>query len=353
MKKHFTIFLTVAMIAMLFTGCGSTSSTAASSSSAPEAEKTETTEGSAQEEKNTEAAPNVEETEAAEDSALEEKNTEAASEQEEAGAAEDSKQDGANTAAQTGFRVLSLTVTDAEGRLASKTIYYENNDIASMIYKLGDDGYIGCVDREYDEEGKWIGAKTYSTQGITDIEGINLDDYRTEEYMTSTGVCKYDDNGFVVESSDLNGNLVLKTTYNSQGQAILAENYKDGEITSTSEFIYNEQGIPVKRVNKDEYFERLTEYTPFGVTFIETSYQDKRIETGDIERTRTMELHYDDNGILTDGEIIEKSGNGEIINTSTCTFVLDEYGNILNYSVFDKDGNFVAKYEIEIVPIYE
>ncbi|MDO5133453.1 MAG: hypothetical protein Q4D81_10805 [Eubacteriales bacterium] len=337
MKKYLTIFLTAAMITMLFTGCGGTSSAAASGSSAPEEEKTETSEAPAREEKDTKAAPDVGETETAEASAQEEK-----------GSAEASAQDEEKSAAQTGFRLLSETSTDAEGRLTSKYTYYEDNGLDSMIVYFPWTGeyQIYLFDREYDDEGKWVCAKNYTVHGITDIEGVNLDDYKTEEYMTSTSVSKYEDNGSAVEESDLSGNLISKSTYNSQGQVILAENYKDGEKTSTTEYTYNEQGVLVKSVYDDD--ETVMEYTSFGVTKLSTSYQSKEKKTGDINYTYTIELHYDDNGILTDGEMFE---NGEV--TETYTYVLDEYGNILNYSVFDKDGNLARTVENEIVPIYE
>ena len=216
------------MITMLFTGCGSSSSSA-SSGSATEVEKTETTEALVQEEKNSEAAPDMEK----------------------AGTANASVQDEEKSAVSTGFRYLSHTVYDAEGRLQIKRIFYEGFSPSCWIINTSEtdaDNYaINIYDREYDEEGKWIGTKIYSVNDITDIEDINLDDYKIEDNLVGTGVCKYDDNG-----------------------------------------------------------------------------------------------------ILTDGEKIE---DGEVI--ETYTFWLDEYGNILRWSVFDKDGNLTKIVEKGIVPVYE
>lgn len=348
MKKHLTIFLIAAMITMLFTGCGGSSS-GASSAPAPEAGNPETAEASAREGKNTEAVPEQEEADTVEASAREEKNTEVAPEQKESGAAGASAQDEEKSAAPTGFQLLSETTTDAEGHITNKYTYNEDNSLDSFIVKFpwSDEYIVYIFDREYDEEGKWVRTKNYTVKGITDIEGINLDEYKTEEYMDSTEECKYDDNGFVVEESDLSGNLIQKTTYNSQGQQILTESYKDGEVTGTTEPTYDEQGTLVKSISKNDDAEYLLEYTPFGITKLETLYQSKSTETGDINSC-TMELHYDDNGILTDGEWIE---NGEV--TRTISFVLDEYGNILHYSYFDKDGNLVTNVENEIVPVNE
>ena len=296
MKKHLSIVLTVAMITILFTGCSGSVLAVAPSSSAPKAKKTETTEVSAQEEKKTEAALNMEEVEVAEVSV----------------------QDEEKSAAPIGFQFLGRSIYDAEGRLIDKRTFYEGSSLACWIFKksaVDTDGYcLYIFDREYDEEGKWIGTKNYFVQDITNIESINLDDYRIEENMVGTGVCKNDDNGVVVEESDLNGNLLQRSTYNCQGQLIRIEKENNGKVTYNSENTYNEQGVLVESFIKENKRELRYEYTPFGVTPVETLVQIQATETGDIEYSHMVELHYNDNGILTGGEKIE---NGEVTETYT------------------------------------
>lgn len=321
MKKHLSVFLTAALITMLFTGCGN-SSTAASGGAAPEAGNAETTEASIQEAESTESA---------------------------------SAQDEEKTAAPTGFQHLSQTSYNTEGVILSKFIYYEDKGIACMILNsetgvkdlkdVSSRYTLYINDREYDGEGKWISSTNYRVEDVTDIEGLNLDDYKTDENIFSTGVCKYEDNGFVVESSDPDGNLISKSTYNSQGQQILAEDYRDGKVNGTTESTYNEQGVLIKTVYKSDSYEYLEEYTPFGVTSVMTLFQSK---SGDNEQTQKTELHYDDNGILTSGECFD---NGNVI--SSYSYELDEYGNILRMSVFNADGSPRTTVENEIVPVYE
>ena len=61
-----------------------------------------------------------------------------------------------------------------------------------------------------------------------------------------------------------------------------------------------------------------------------------------------MELHYDDDGILTDGDVFE---NNEL--SFTYSFELDENGNILRYISTDTEGNLLRNCENKIVPVYE
>ena len=89
----------------------------------------------------------------------------------------------------------------------------------------------------------------------------------------------------------------------------------------------------------------LEEYTAFGVTSIETLYPSK---SGDNENNAKMELHYDDNGILTSGDYFD---NGDLL--FTYSFELDEYGNILRMSTFNADGSPRTTVENEIVPVNE
>ena len=332
MKKHLSVLLTAAVITMLFTGCGG-SSTAASGGAAPEDGNAETTEASVQEDESTEKT-----------SPQEDVSTEAVSAQ----AAEE-------PAAPTGFRQLSQTVYNTKGLILNKYTYYEDKSIACVIINtdrsvqnledVSSQYTIQIYDREYDGEGKWISSTNYRVEDVTDLEGLNLDDYKTEENILSTDVCKYNDNGFIVESSNPDGNLIRKSTHNSQGQEILAEDYMDGKLTGTTESTYNEQGVLVKTVYKSDSFEYLEEYTPFGVTSVETLYQSK---SGDNENATKMELHYDDNGILTSGDYFD---NGDLL--FTYSFELDEYGNILRIATFNADGSPRTTVENEIVPVNE
>ena len=332
MKKHLSILLTAAVITMLFTGCGG-SSTAASGGAAPETGKTETAEASVQGDESAEKT-----------SPQEAESTESAS-----------AQDKVKTGAPTGFQHLSQTVYNSEGVILNKYTYYEDRSFACLIMNselgvkdlkdVGSNYNIQIYDREYDGEGKWISSTNYRVEGVTDLDGLNLDDYKTEENIISTDVCKYDDKGFVVERSNPDGNLTRKSTYNSQGQLILAEDYRDGKVNGTTESTYNEQGILIKTNFKNDSFEYLEEFTPFGATSIETLYQSK---SGDNETVQKTELHYDDKGILTSADGYD---NGEL--TNTLTFELDEYGNILHISSFEKDGSLRTTVENEVVPVYE
>ena len=237
---------TVLCLPMLFTGCGG-SSTATSSDSTPEAGNTETTEASAQEES----------------------------------AAEAPAQDEEKPSAPTGFQHLGYTITDSKGRITYKVTYFEDyRDVSSRIMTFDADNVdvykynISLIDREYDEDGKWISSTLYTAQDVTDIEGINLDDFKTEENKTGTEICKYDDNGLVVEESDLAGNLIRTSTYNSLGQLIHSESLNGNKraIEST----YDENGVLIKTVsNSESGDESVEEYTPFGVTSIETFYHEK------------------------------------------------------------------------------
>ena len=341
MKKYLSVFLTVAIISILLAGCGgsSASGSSASGSPAPEAGKAETTQAPAQEEVNTEEA-----------SAQGSTSTETAAAQEGISTEAASAHDQDTSSAAKGFQFLSQTINDSSGHISAKFTYYEDNSIACRIMDVipGDDKYsytVNICDREYDGEGKWISSTNYRVEGVTDLEGLNLDDYKTEENIISTDVCKYDDNGFVVECSDIDGNLTRKSTYNSQGQLILAEDYRDGKVNGTTESTYNEQGILIKTNFKNDSFEYLEEFTPFGATSIETLYQSK---SGDNETVQKTELHYDDKGILTSADGYD---NGEL--TNTLTFELDEYGNILHISSFNKDGSLHTTVENEVVPVYE
>ena len=332
MKRHLSLLLTAAVITMLFTGCGG-SSTAASGGAAPDAGNAETTEASVQGDESSEKT-----------SPQEAENTESAS-----------AQDEEKTAVLTGFQQLSQTRYNSEGVMLNKYTYYEDRTIACWIINadmgfqdikdVGSNYNIQIFDREYDGEGKWISSTNYWVEDVTGLEGLNLDDYKTEENIISTDVCKYDDNGFVVERSDLDGNLTKKITYNSQGQQILAEDYRDGNVTGTTESTYNEKGVLIKTVYKSDSYEYLDEYTPFGATSTETLYQSK---SGDNETVQKTELHYDDNGILTSADGYD---NGEL--TNTLTFELDEYGNILHTSFFSQDGSLRTTVENEVVPVYE
>lgn len=332
MKKHLSVLLTAAVITMLFTGCGG-SSPAASGGAAPEAGKAETTEASVQGDESAEKT-----------SPQEAESTESAS-----------AQDEEKTAAPTGFQQLSQTVCNSEGVILNKYTYYEDRSFACLIMNsdlgvkdlkdVGSNYNILIYDREYDGEGKWISSTNYRVEGVTGLEGLNLDDYKTEENIISTDVCKDDDTGFVVENSDPDGNLTRKSTYNSQGQQIFAEDYRGGQVSGTTESTYNEQGVLIKTVYKNDSFEYLEEFTPFCATSIETLYQSK---SGDIETIEKTELHYDNNGILTSAD---GYNNGEL--TNTLTFELDEYGNILHISSFNKDGSLNTTVENEVVPVYE
>lgn len=339
MKKFISVLLTAAVITMLFTGCGG-SSTAASDGAGSEAGKAE---AGAQEEVSPEADTLGEVTTAA---TAQEEVTTAAAAQEKAGTEAASAQE--ESAEPVQCKLLSQTHTDPNGKLVYRQVYYEDGGIASTVSTVNPDGDeygIAIFDREYDEEGKWTGTKIYDAIGRIDAEESNLDDYKTEENLTSTEVCKYDENGFVVERSNRNGNLIEKSTYNNQGQRILSEAYSEGNLDRTVEYTYNDQGVLVKTVSKADTYEAMNEYTPFGVTSIQTSSQSKS-DNG--ESSDAQELHYDDNGILTSSDWIM---NGELFQTRT--YELDEYGNILRCSVSDKDGNPGVTIQYEISPVSE
>ena len=341
MKKFISVLLTAAVITMLFTGCGG-SSTAASDGAGSEAGKAE---AGAQEEVSPEADTLGEVTTAA--TAQEEVTTAATTPKEKAGI---QKLLLRRKSLQNRYSVscsARLTPIQTENSFIGGSIM-RMSGIASTVSTVNPDGDeygIAIFDREYDEEGKWTGTKTYGAIGRIDAEESNLDDYKTEENLTSTEVCKYDENGFVVERSNRNGNLIEKSTYNNQGQRILSEAYSEGNLDRTVEYTYNDQGVLVKTVSKADTYEAMNEYTPFGVTSIQTSSQSKS-DNG--ESSDAQELHYDDNGILTSSDWIM---NGELFQTRT--YELDEYGNILRCSVSDKDGNPGVTIQYEISPVSE
>ena len=336
MKKHLSIFLAGTVVALLFTGCGG-SSPATSGTPAQETGKTETTAISAQEEAATELI-----------SGQDEVSTEAVPEQEETGKETAGSQDKDQPAAQTSLRLASITRTDQNGRLSNKETYYEDGTRASWIISGTDGTYtIEFHDREYDEEGKWVGGKAYIVNSVeaANVEDIDLNAYRTKENLTLTKTCKYNDNGFVVESftpGSEDGEPLITETYDSQGRIISEQSGED----NIGEYTYNEQGVLVKTVGKTRDTETLIEYTPFGVTSIMTLYQSKDSDGG--MSSVKMELHYDDKGILTGGDSIQ---DGET--TGTATFELDEQGNILRSSYFDKDGNLTGTAEYGLVPADE
>lgn len=360
MKKYLSVFLTAAMITILLAGCGGSSASGSSESGAPapEAGKVETAQAPAQEVVNPEDASAQEdistETVSAQDStstetasAQDSTSTDAASAQDNTSTETASAQDQDASAATKGFMRLSQTINDPSGHLNAKFTYYEDQSLASLIMDGNptDDNYsyfVTIYDREYDEEGKWTGSTNYRVTDITDVEGINLDDYRKEENIVSTEVCKYDDNGFIVERNDLYGNLTDRYTYNSKGQRILSETFHEGDVLDSIESTYNEQGILIKNVSKG-LNDVLQEFTPFGVTTLET-LAERKSESGD--NTDKLELQYDDKGILTGGEWYS---DGEL--SSSQKYELDENGNIIKISTFDKDGNLITIAENEIVPV--
>jgi uncharacterized protein YuzE len=116
-------------------------------------------------------------------------------------------------------------------------------------------------------------------------------------------------------------------------------------VAVKKDYIYDDQGNLVKIVSDSESYDWLEEYTPFGVTSILTLRQKKSDEG---ETTENMELHYDDKGVLTSGEWFE---NGDL--ESTYSYELDEYGNIISFSIFNKDGTLRKDVENEIVPLDE
>lgn len=340
MKKYLSVFLTVAIISILLAGCGgsSASGSSASGSPAPEAGKAETTQAPAQEEVNTEEA-----------SAQDSTSTETAAAQEGISTEAASAHDQDTSSAAKGFQFLSQTINDSSGHLSAKFTYYEDNSIACRIMDVipGDDKYsytVNICDREYDGEGKWTGSTIYEVSNITDVEGINLDDYRKEENIVSTEVCKYDDNGFIVERNDLDGNLTNRYTYNSKGQRILSETCHEGDVVDSMESTYDEQGNLIRTVSKG-LNNVSEEYTPFGLTKLETLTERKSESDDTIDK---LELKYDDKGILTGGESYR---NGDL--SYTQSYELDENGNIIKISTFDKDGSLITTAENEIVPVNE
>ena len=339
MKKQLIFLLTAALIAMFFTGCGS-STTAVSDDAVQKAEKTEDASAagtdSGKTENSTAIGTDAGKTETAAAAGTEETDPETIS-------AQDEKKPVA-----AGFRLLGQTHTAPGGKLLYKAAYYEDNSLASVITAMVgpySEYVVEIFDREYDEKGRWISSSEYNAYKVTGVERINLDDYKTEENKVSTEVCKYNENGFIVEHSNLDGSLIDVRTYNKQGKPVHEDDYADGFVAVKKDYIYDDQGNLVKIVSDSESYDWLEEYTPFGVTSILTLRQKKSDEG---ETTENMELHYDDKGVLTSGEWFE---NGDL--ESTYSYELDEYGNIISFSIFNKDGTLRKDVENEIVPLVE
>lgn len=366
MKKQLTFLLTAALIAMFFIGCGS-STTAVSNDAVQEAEKTEDAASSGTEagktENGTAAGTEAGRTEASQAAGIEigqdetaaaagtesgQDETAAAAGTEETDTETVSAQDEKKPAAEAGFRLLGQIHTSPGGKLQYKAAYYEDNSLASVITAMAgpySEYVVEIFDREYDEKGRWISSSEYNAYKVTGVERINLDDYKTEENKVSTEVCKYNENGFIVEHSNLDGSLIDVRTYNKQGKPVHEDDYADGFVAVKKDYIYDDQGNLVKIVSDSESYDWLEEYTPFGVTSILTLRQKKSDEG---ETTENMELHYDDKGLLTSGEWFE---NGDL--ESTYSYELDEYGNIIRFSIFNKDGTLRKNVENEIVPLNE
>ncbi len=200
------------------------------------------------------------------------------------------------------------------------------------------------IEKQYDENGKWIGSTVYTAGHETAIDVENTDAYKTEENIVATGICSYDDNGFVEEVTDSSGIILRKNTYNQQHQLIERQLFYNSDSPSVSiAYTYNEQGVLIeeKQTWNNEEGTSLTtiEYTPIGVTPYLT------LSEIDGETISESEVKYDENGVPV-GAAYSNNRTGE---SSEVVFELDEYGNLTNAET--KDGDDVASsIEYEIAP---
>lgn len=350
MKKRLSLILIAVMTAMLLYGCGG-ASTGTANNKSKETASTETAQTPVQEETSEATAPSQEETseanapaqgETSEAPVQEETDDTAAPAQEETTAAPAEAEETSGTP--TGFKVMSMTSTGRSGARVDIVKYDQDGDVISIIANDDENKayYVQLIEKIYDEDGKWVSSTIYEANQETAIDPENTDIFKTEEKITATETCFYEDDGLVVEKSDSSGTVIQKDTYNEKHQKVLSQGEINTEVPTTAEFKYDEQGILIEEKIESGGSVQIVKYTPIGVTNYQTS-----IIVG-YETISEKELKYDENGVPV-GAISANARTGESFDIS---FELDEYGNLTGTSTKDGD-TVISSTEYEIVSVNE
>ena len=240
---------------------------------------------------------------------------------------------------------------DSKGRLAETTVYRDGKEYSRNVLEKDEAGnllkqtyYSEGVESirdeyTYDAKGNMVEAKTYIDGELTSRSLYAYDDtgdggetmsecwYGSELLYRYIYENHYNDQGVLTERNcyeEVDGQKVLlnKSQLDKNGNEYLWINYIDGKESGRTEMVYNEDG---KLLRVTEYFmgeiSSLTEYTYENgklATETCTSYEDAEGNSG----VFVDYIKYDANG-----DVLEESHTANDKLTSRVTYVRDQNGN--------------------------
>lgn len=222
---------------------------------------------------------------------------------------------------------------DAQNRLLTRTVTYEGEEPTVYTYVYEEDGtYRYFYDYHYEGD-VYTNTYWYDTEDrIVKHEVLNKDTDQVEEYYEN----RYDEKGNDVyhRSVYYGVEAVRTTTYNEQGQVLVAENKKDGETYSMTTYIYNEAGKPLTH----EYFYGDGTWGRTTCTYDEQNRLLTEKQMHDYG-WKNLTFTYDEAGNMVK---VEQTGS---VKDFVCEYTHDIYGNVLTYdrTVEDSDGGITVE----------
>ena len=233
------------------------------------------------------------------------------------------------------FIMLALCACGAD-KAGEKVEYYKLNEC--IYYDTGD---VNFHENTYDEQWNLLSQQLFvNGEKTSDVEYIYSDDYTmvTVNYWSK-----------LYEPEQM---MILRDL-DDKGRPVKAENYENGELSSTEEYIYDEQGHVVKTlVNYSNGVNLSTEhaYDKNGnllSTIHETSAYRSEIRNTYDEKGYLISTENYQNDRITSRVDYEQDGNSRhgVSSDGYGTFLseiyqeLDEAGNVIELRVYDPYGN--------------